>query len=318
MNDLDTRTEAPLGKHTSFSQFSTFMRCQMKYWFRYGLKMRGRPSIPLARGKSGHAAVEWNFSKKLTTGVDQPTDQVLDLFSDIYDAAIHEFDANDFMPGDDPAKTKDDTIELLRFWTKDPKDGAPSVQPLAVELPFTLHVPNNEEYEFPIDPVVGRIDLLAQRIDPKPKPKITLYRSPIPEPPPPSEATDHKFVQQMKGQGDIDYSTQMDLYDAVLRQNGVKVDRLAMEYFVPATKTLGPRVKAVYRSPELMTEEYRENRWHRLVYKMRTMARAVKSGIFEFTDDPKICGTCEYRDHCQFSLVKDDYKALQIMQEVSR
>lgn len=319
MDDRDTRTEAPPKPHTSFSQLSTYLRCSLMYFFRYIEKMRGRPSLPLVRGKSGHAAVEWNFAKKIVTNEDQPTDQILDLFSDTYDAGIHEFEKSDFMPGDDPDATKDETIELLRFWRLDPKEGAPTVAPIAVEIPFEIDFPTEEDYEQDLDTIVGRIDLLGRRVEPAPKrPKITLFTPQNPAPPPPVEVLDHKFVGKMKNQAEVDLSDQLTLYDMVLQKSGIVVDRVGMEYFVPAGKTTPNRVKQIYRDEALMTPEYRKTRFERLIYKMRTVKRGIMAGIFIPTDNPQVCGRCDYRNQCQFSLAKDDFTALQLMQEASK
>ena len=93
------------------------------------------------------------------------------------------------------------------------------------------------------------------------------------------------------------------------------VDGLGYEVFLQANTQQGPRVQHLRRSPEYMTKEARQSRRDRLVHKLRTVQRAIDQGIFIPADNPMACARCDFRDHCQFSLVKDDYTALAIIQK---
>jgi hypothetical protein len=98
----------------------------------------------------------------------------------------------------------------------------------------------------------------------------------------------------------------------VLTQAGVQTADVGYMHLIPPTKTIGPRIIRTYRSPELMKPAARAARHARLLFKLRSAAKQIAAGIWNFADDPRVCSTCPYRKVCQGSLAKDDYTALQI------
>jgi len=256
-----------------------FQRCGLQYYYRYILNWSERPSLALANGKAGHSAVEFVLQTKIDTQELPPIDNVLDKFRDEYVAETAKLDASDLGPDENINQTENRTRSTLTYYHA---VEAPLVTPLSVEQEFSLSIPGDEEYEQDLPPIVGRIDLVSARDN------LT-------------ELLDHKFVGRAKRQEDIDLSDQLTLYDMTMARAGLPTDRLGFELFIPPNKTQGPRVIQMFRDPAMMAEEVRKQRHARLIYKMRTIERAIQSGIFIPTDNPMICGYCGFRDICQHS-----------------
>lgn len=288
--------------HFSFSQLSMYLRCSMQYYFRYVLGLKQRPKLDLARGRAGHTALETNARFKIINKADQSVEEILDTFSTDFDKEIAKIEAADFDPGQDPSVTKDNTVETLRIWRH---REAPNIEPIAVELEFLIPLDATEEHHDEIKPVNGKIDIISRRpiiVMPRARPviKTTIIDEKFPGRKP-SNAPELALM-----------SDQLTLYDMVLSRAGKPVDAIGLEHFIPPTKTLPAHIETSWRDPAAMKAGPRAARHERLLYKLRTVARAIKAGIFIPTDDPKDCGWCGYRQMCQYSLVKSDYEALMI------
>ena len=274
--------------HTSYSQLSEYMRCSFKYYLHRIKGMRGKGSLAMSAGTAGHAAVEKNYRRKIITTTDIPREEFLDFASDSYDAETHLLSKDELKPGEDIGRNKDAHIQLLRYYHQ---AEAPKIKPIAVELAFNIDIPASEDYEYPIRIVEGRIDLVAPDI------------------------LDNKFSGRAKQQGEVDLTDQLTMYDLAFAQHGIEVPGLGFEVFLQANTRDGPRVQHLRRGPDFMKPAVRQARRDRLVHKLRTVQRAIDQGIFIPADDPKVCGYCDFRETCQFSLVKDDYTALAIQQK---
>jgi galactokinase len=82
-----------------------------------------------AFGNSIHKANEVNFSQKVETKVDLPTEEVKQIFSETFDEEISDVDKNDFALAD-PGKMKDGGLKLIEHYQK---FYAPRIMPVAVE-----------------------------------------------------------------------------------------------------------------------------------------------------------------------------------------
>lgn len=286
----DMTEGAPAKEHLSFTQLNMFKRCGMQWYYRYILGWISPPSLPLATGKAGHQTLETNGRHKIATGNDKPVAELLDIASDSYDAHVDELTPADLKPDEDIGATKDAHLQLIRFYASDTKNGAPSINPIAVEVPFTLDLPPTEEHDFPVPPITGRIDEISNGI------------------------WDDKFVMRARTQAEVDLTPQLTLYDMAAQHAGISMPRLGYRLFIPPTKTNPPRIIPMTRSPDLMTPTARLSRIQRLDYSIRTTYRKMKAGLFDYADDPKVCASCGYRNQCQYSLVKSDYEALKIRQ----
>lgn len=288
--------------HTSFSQLNMYLRCSMQYYFRYVLGKKERPKLTMARGKAGHEAVELNAVHKMATKEDQTTEQILDNFSTAWDRELSEFTPKDFDPGEVPGKEKDNTAEALRLYRG---KVAINETPEAVELEFLVPIPQSEEHQEAVKPVAGRIDII-NRVKRVIVPGAKAVER--------TEVKDRKFPSRLPSnqQNTADMSDQLSLYDLVMTAAGKPTNDLGFQHFVPPTKTIGPRIIDVYRSPQLMLPKPRAARHERIIYKLRTAARGIRKGIFLPQDDPRVCNNCGFRDICQFSLAKKDYDYLQL------
>lgn len=277
--------------HLSFSQIDKYRRCSLQWYLKYIEKWPDRPSLNLSRGKAGHHAVEIDHRNKIDTGLNVPKEKLLDEFSDAYDGYTYALTPADLRPGEDIGKAKDMTAATLTYYHA--KVG-PKMQPRLVEWEFNLDLPPTEEYEYPIKIVNGRIDVL--------------------------DATgifDNKFPARraLPNQEKVDSSWQLTLYDLAFKTElNLDVPNLGLISFLPPNTREGAEVKTVRRSLSELEPEARERRRDRLVHVLRTTQRAMDLGIYMPTDDPMTCSFCDFRDRCQSSLAKDDWRAIEIQQ----
>jgi RecB family exonuclease len=131
----------------SGSSINTFMRCGRQWAFAYIEKLKSPPNLKQVVGIATHKAVEVNMAQKVTTKLDLPTQDVLDVFATSYDEQLPEVEDDD-----DPGKAKDSGIAITRIYQT---EVAPPIQPLWVE----------QEVQFAINdrPYSGVIDLVEER-----------------------------------------------------------------------------------------------------------------------------------------------------------
>lgn len=292
-----------LRPHFSYTQLSTFLRCSARYYFRYVLGWPEPNSLNLTRGSAGHHALELNARHKLTEKADQSSEEIIDNFVTAYDKDLSAFEDSDFELGENPGKDKDLTVETLRTWRIDPQF-AQARTPAAVELDFTIPIPPDED-GFEMKPVTGKIDVIE---------KIRRIIVPRAKPVERTEVVDYKFPTRKPSnmQLQADMSPQPTLYDYVLTQAGVQTQDVGYIHFVQPTKTIPARIEVAYRSRSELVPEIRAARHQRLLFQMRSAAKQIAAGIWNFQDDPRVCSTCPYRKVCQGSLAKDDYTALML------
>lgn len=287
--DVDPRPRVAV-PHISFSQLSTYMRCSMQYWFAYILKLREPPSLPMAVGSGGHTALEYNGRYKMKKGTDLAVPDMLDLASTFIDSELQEVSqekANDNERG----KAKDNALASLRIYQT---TQAPQVTPAGVEVEFNLDMndPTEENVE-PIRIVNGKIDLITTK----------------------TEVLDYKFARQAKSQSEVDLSPQLTLYGKVFHTvTGRYPAATGLQMFTPPTRDRPTGTLRLMRDVRLMTPAAQESRFNRLRFQFQQTERAIRTGIFVPTDDPRTCSWCGYRDRCQSSLV-DDFEAARIRGE---
>jgi RecB family exonuclease len=273
--------------HISFSQLSTYMRCSMQYYFAYILRLRQKPSLPLAIGSGGHTALEHNGRHKLKLGTDYPVNDMLELASTFIDFELKDLPKADATDGE-RGKAKDNAIASLRYYQT---QEAPTIIPAGVEIEFNLDLndPNEENVE-PIRIVNGKIDLITTS----------------------AAVRDYKFTSRAKSQSEVDLSPQLSLYGKVFQTlTGKYPASTGFQMFVPPTRDRPSGVLKLDRDKALMTPVAQESRFNRLRFQFQQVEKAIRTGIYLPTDDPKVCSWCGYRDRCQSSLVTD-FEAAQI------
>lgn len=141
-----------LPDHLSATQIAMYQRCPEQYRRRYVLGERERPGAALIWGAADHYAHEQNFTQKILTGQDIPVAEVKLAFAEGFDQAVDRNGGESEIEwGKDTAhQLKDDGARLVAVYHE---LASPKVQPTAVEVDFTLNVPN-----CPV-PVVGRVDV---------------------------------------------------------------------------------------------------------------------------------------------------------------
>ena len=75
---------APVAAVLSPSQVRTFLDCQARWWFKYGLMLPDQKNSSLALGLAIHRALEVNFQEKIQTHEDLDTAGVVMLFRDAW------------------------------------------------------------------------------------------------------------------------------------------------------------------------------------------------------------------------------------------
>src|ERR1700732_1559222 len=75
------------------SQVRCFSDCQIRWWFKYGLKVPDAPTGNMALGRAVHSALCENFAQKVDTREDLPTDGVVALFREAW---AHEREQTEF------------------------------------------------------------------------------------------------------------------------------------------------------------------------------------------------------------------------------
>lgn len=130
----------------SASSVATFLRCQKQWEYAYIYEFKRPPSIRMILGTAAHAAEEVNYKQKIDSGLDLPTDDVLDVFSDAYDSGVSEAEV-DPEDKEKPAEAKDSGIKTLTVYHE---TVAPGIEPLWVEHEGLVHV-NDIPYSYTID-----------------------------------------------------------------------------------------------------------------------------------------------------------------------
>src|ERR1700724_1335779 len=91
--------ETPSSGALSPSQVRCFMDCQIRWWFKYGLKVPDASTGNMALGRAVHSALGENFAQKAETREDLPTDGVLALFREAW---VNQRDQVEFRDEENP------------------------------------------------------------------------------------------------------------------------------------------------------------------------------------------------------------------------
>jgi hypothetical protein len=128
------------------SQVRTFLDCQARWWFKYGLQLPDRKTSSLALGLAIHRALELNFREKIETREDLDTAGVVMIFRDAW---MEQAGQTEFSP----EESQQDLRRVgERLVDKYMDEVAPKIDPAAVEL--------DVQGEIAGVAVRGRVDLL--------------------------------------------------------------------------------------------------------------------------------------------------------------
>jgi len=226
--------------YLSVSQIETYLKCGIQYYFRYIEGLISPPSIELGTGKAGHAALELNFTHKAVNGADAPLDEVLDHFSDRFEAEMQDVSSQNATY---KGAVKDKTTKLIEIHQD---KVAPNLVPAS---------PDDIEgkIEMPIAgiPMVGYYDLATQ-----------------------STVIDHKFVSRTKSKADADNSLQLTFYARATGKKDVAFNCLIKSNKRDSGTWSEPRVNIVSGNPR----NAQDFQWLESV--VRYVANAISAGIF--------------------------------------
>jgi len=140
-----------LKPHTSFSQISSFLDCPMVYYFRWIEQLKIPPPSAMVLGTDYHKAIAYNFQQKITTGIDVPEDEVLDVFNDAWE---NDSKYAIFPALGKPSDVKDSGYRVLQ---KHYHLKQITTQPMFAEKDYRVEFP-----DFPYD-LVGKMDLVTDK-----------------------------------------------------------------------------------------------------------------------------------------------------------
>ncbi len=120
--------DSDLAQLLSPSQVRCFMDCQVRWWFKYGMKYPDPPNGKMVLGKAVHAALTQNFAQKLDSYEDLPVPGVRALFRESW--ALEQAQT-EFRDDEDPSELAACGEALV---SKYMDLLAPLIQPAAVEM----------------------------------------------------------------------------------------------------------------------------------------------------------------------------------------
>jgi len=117
-----------LGSLLSPTQVRCFMDCQVRWWYKYGLKVPDPPNGKMALGRAVHYALTNNLTQKLDTREDLPVPGVVALFREAWNA---ETERMEFRDDEDCSQLKASGEVLVAKYMD---EVAPLIDPAAVEI----------------------------------------------------------------------------------------------------------------------------------------------------------------------------------------
>lgn len=164
------------------SQVRSFMDCQVRWWFKYVLRLKDPQNGNLALGRAVHACLTQNFHQKIETREDLPITGVLALFREAW---ALESELTEFRDDEDPLELAACGAALV---SKYMTELAPAIDPGAVEIRVTGEIGRvHVQGWIDLVDVEGRIiDIKTaarrpSRIDPDHRFQIATYTQLLPE-----------------------------------------------------------------------------------------------------------------------------------------
>jgi len=120
----------------SVSKLKCYLRCPAVYYYRYILGLHAPPTSNMMLGSAVHAAIEFNYRKKLESGKDLPLGDVKEFFT-----ANFNYSKGQVLwePGEVPGKVMDEGVRMLELYHT---ELAPTITPTLVEQVFQVRFEN--------------------------------------------------------------------------------------------------------------------------------------------------------------------------------
>lgn len=192
------------------SEIQTFLKCGKQWVFRYVEGIVTPPKAALTVGSSVDAGVTRNLAQKVSSKVDLPLDDVLDVFSTDFDIRAQETEWDDEKPGEQ----KDMGAALLKLHHT---EFAPNIAPATVQENFIIET----DAGFSLG---GTIDLVEEN----------------------GIVADTKTAKTKYADDAITRAIQPAMYDfAYEALRGKKATAFRYDVLIKPTKTIGPRAQRV-------------------------------------------------------------------------
>ena len=140
--------------HLSASSIGMLMRCPRQFQHRYLRGEKERPGENLVIGSSFHETLEWNYTQKIASHVDQPLADAVQYLHDVaIPKVLEESGGVDEIKWDTDAGLDAARSDTERITSAYYRHVVPRIQPVETEQKFTIEVPGVEL------PVIGYIDV---------------------------------------------------------------------------------------------------------------------------------------------------------------
>lgn len=232
--------------------------------YAYVLRIKEPPTLRLAIGTAGHAAIEDDLRHKIETGVDAPLEKALDRFRD-------SFEEESYGAEDTPKETKGEALDSgIRSVTVWHQKVAPSIEPLMVEEPVQFSLNGT--------PISGTIDVVRKA------PKWSVWT-------PDEIIGDWKFVGKKPSDGGT-YLLNMVGYAIGYRQKTGKVEAgLVLDHMV--------RTKEPYHLPISSNGPVPDESIVAYAGIVGDVVKGIEAGSFPPNGlQGNACSWCGYRDRC--------------------
>jgi len=217
-------------KYMSYSQVSMYLRCPRQFYFRYVCDEKRPPGSAMSLGTGTHAAVEMTHHHLVDHAVPAPTEDLLDHFSDSFEAAIEDVEAETWeKDGVTPGSLKDMGARLVRLYNT---QWAPSVRPQVLDV--NGKEVRGIEKKFEVDvagvPMLGFIDLIdtndaSLTTSDAERAVLQQQGTDVPEAMR-TVVSDFKTRAKSASQTDLDNDMQLTLYSFAMKIPAVRLDLL--------------------------------------------------------------------------------------------
>lgn len=82
MLEVDFNAKRGLPEHFSASAITTYLGCQLRWYFRYVEGVKTPPGVAMVKGTSVHKVQEVNYGQKVESPEDLPMNDLLDVARD--------------------------------------------------------------------------------------------------------------------------------------------------------------------------------------------------------------------------------------------
>lgn len=246
------------------SQLNSYLQCSAKYRFQYIENIQTPKALALAFGTSVHSAFEKNFSQKVESRADLPTEEVVQEFSDVFDKERENVEKKDLI--EDP-QAKDVGIGLV---TKYHQEFAPLMQPKAVEVKVEATF---KGYDYG---VCGTMDNLTENKE-NPTEDVDL--------------NDYKTASRKDAEVPMSHQRQGSLYVLMGK---------AVEDTVGKIKNVNFDYLLKKKTPEIIRRTFTPDPIHALNMLQR-VGEAIEKGVFIPNRDSFMCTRrfCSYWQNCE-------------------